>query len=145
MIVYLIDLSVGIQGFTLKLGLDMEAGLVLELFASYLNSWQAPYVYGQYPGMIIGVDRVVMVMVDSMDGSRQEVQVSSRWMSRQMRSDGDRLKQHIYPFMIILLYAVLVVRMGCISKTLCFYFSFELRMLVRWTFGSSLFGMVCLF
>ncbi|KAJ0513898.1 hypothetical protein HanHA300_Chr10g0363111 [Helianthus annuus] len=34
-----------------------------------------------------------MVMVASMDGSRQEVQVCSRWMRRKATSDGDGMKR----------------------------------------------------
>ncbi|MFS7890077.1 hypothetical protein Hanom_Chr00s000006g01614501 [Helianthus anomalus] len=69
----------------------------------YGGEQQAPYVYGQYPGYISGVDKVVMVMVDNMDGIRQEVQECSREMSSQMRSDGDRLEQHIsfYDYFIL--------------------------------------------
>ncbi|MFS7917882.1 hypothetical protein Hanom_Chr03g00194431 [Helianthus anomalus] len=54
-------------------------------------------------GMISVVDRVVMVIVASMDGSRQEVQVCSRWMRRKTTSDGDGLKQHIsfYDYFIL--------------------------------------------
>ncbi|MFS7956685.1 hypothetical protein Hanom_Chr07g00657431 [Helianthus anomalus] len=54
-------------------------------------------------GMINGVDRVVMVTVASMDGSRQEVQECNRWMKRKAKSDGDGLKRHIsfYDYFIL--------------------------------------------
>ncbi|MFS7910244.1 hypothetical protein Hanom_Chr02g00103981 [Helianthus anomalus] len=60
--------------------------------------------------MISGVDRVVMVMEASMDGSRHEVQVCSLWMRRKTTSNGDGLKRHIsfYDYFILCCFRLMI-------------------------------------